>query len=131
MKFKLSVLLIILSTLSCYKIERNCLDYHTGIFEFNSVIKGDSITSRFKRTENFEIEFYNGEIDSSRIKWLSPCEFIVTKIKPISNQDKKPINIRILSTGSNSYNFEYHMVGNRKNIKRGTVKKLKDSVLLN
>ena len=51
-------------------------------------------------------------------------EFILTKINPLNNQEKKPISIKIISTDKNSYTFEYHLVGNKKNIQRGIVSKV-------
>jgi hypothetical protein len=75
------------------------------------------------RTDHLEIETYEGKIDSASIRWVNDCEFILTKLNPKSNQDKRPIQIKILSTNLDTYTFEYSMVGKSDNKKRGTIKK--------
>ena len=115
---------IALSCLSCFSPERDCESYHVGKFEFIYELNGEEIKSQFERTKNYEIETFNGKIDSASIKWINSCEWIVTKLNPKTNQDKKPISIKIISTSDNSYTFDYHLVGNKKNIKRGVVNKV-------
>ena len=72
-----------------------------------------------------EIENYEGKIDSARIRWVNDCECILTKLNPKSNQDKRPVQIKILSTQGNSYTFEYSLVGKSEKKQRGTIKKIK------
>ena len=115
----------ILFVYSCYKVRRDCKNFHTGTFEFTSVINGEIKTSSFLRTKDLEIENYEGKIDSARIRWVNDCECILTKINPKSNQDKRPVQIKILSTEGNSYTFEYSLVGKSENKQRGTIKKIK------
>jgi len=89
------------------------------------MINGDIKTSYFTRTEDLEIETYQGKIDSSRIRWVNDCECILTKLNPRSNQDKRPVQIKILSTKGNAYKFEYSLVGKSDNKHRGTINKVK------
>ena len=110
---------------SCYKVSRDCKNFHTGNFEFTSLINGEIKTSSFLRTKDLEIEKYEGKIDSASIRWVNDCECILTKINPRSNQDKRPVQIKILSTKGNSYTFEYSLVGKSENKQRGTIKKIK------
>jgi hypothetical protein len=109
---------------ACYKVERNCLNFHTGKFEFTTIMNGTLKTSHFTRTDQLEIETYEGKIDSASIRWVNDCEFILTKLNPKSNQDKRPIQIKILSTNLDTYTFEYSMVGKAHNKQRGTIKKI-------
>jgi hypothetical protein len=102
--------------------------FHTGSFSFSTVINGEIKTSYFKRTKALEIETYEGKIDSAQIRWVNDCECILTKINPVSNQDKRPVQIKILSTEGNSYTFEYSMVGKSDNKNRGTIKKIDETV---
>ncbi len=88
------------------------------------MIDGDIKTSYFTRSEDLEIETYQGKIDSARIRWVNDCECILTKINPKSNQDKRPVQIKILSTEDNRYKFEYSLVGKSDNKQRGTINKL-------
>lgn len=110
---------------SCYSVNRDCKDFHTGSFEFITLINGEIKTSFFSRTEDLEIETYEGKIDSARIRWVNDCECILTKLNPKSNQDKRPVQIKILSTKGNAYIFEYSLVGKSENKQRGTIKKIK------
>ena len=109
---------------ACYKVERNCLNFHTGEFEFSTIMNGTLKTSYFTRTDQLEIETYEGKIDSASIRWVNDCEFILTKLNPKSNQDKRPIQIKILSTNLDTYTFEYSMVGKADNKQRGIIKKI-------
>ena len=77
-----------------------------------------------KQADKLEIETYEGKIDSASIRWVNDCECILTKLNPVSNQDKRPVQIRILSTTVNTFTFEYSMVGKAENKKRGTIKKI-------
>ena len=119
---------IILSLLfiSCYSVERDCVEFRTGSFEFSTSINDSIVKSTFIRTDNYEIEEFKGVKDSSTIRWVNKCEFILTKINPKTNQERRPIRIKILRTYGNSYDFEYSQVNNPQKIKRGTVNKLSD-----
>ncbi|WP_417876014.1 hypothetical protein [Winogradskyella sediminis] len=114
MKFLLSLLLLILLT-SCYSIERDCSDFKTGTFEFSYVIDGKEHTSRFKRTEDYNIDYHEEKADSSSIRWINDCEFILKKLHPTSNSEKEAIHMKILSTTDNSYTFEYKLALKRPN----------------
>ena len=109
---------------SCYNVERNCNDFRTGSFEFTTSINDSIVKSTFIRTDKYEIEQFNGIKDSSTIRWVNECEFILTKIKPKTNQEKRPIRIKILRTYGNSYDFEYSQVSNPQKVNRGTINKL-------
>lgn len=109
---------------SCYTLERNCLPFHTGTFEFTQIIKNEMKTSTFTRDSLYEIEQFEGKIDTASIRWVNDCECILTKLNPTSNQEKRPIQIKIISTTQNSYVFEYSLVGDAKNTQRGTIQKI-------
>ena len=89
------VLFLLILMSSCYSVERSCVDFKTGVFEFSTSINDSIITSNFTRTDNYEIETFNGVKDSSIIKWVNECEFLLTKIRPKTNQEKRPIRIKI------------------------------------
>lgn len=119
---------IILSFLfiSCYNVERDCIEFRTGSFEFSTSINDSIVKSTFIRTDNYEIEQFKGVKDSSTIRWVNECEFILTKINPKTNQERRPIRIKILRTVGNSYDFEYSQVNNPQKVNRGTVNKIFD-----
>ena len=81
-------------------------------------------TSTFTRDSLYEIERFEGKIDTASIRWVNDCECILTKINPTSNQDKRPIQIKTISTQDNSYTFENSLVGDSKNTQRGTIQKI-------
>ena len=120
--------IIILSLLfiSCYNVDRDCVEFRTGSFEFSTSINDSIVKSSFIRTDNYEIEQFKGVKDSSSIRWVNECEFILTKINPKTNQERRPIRIKILRTYGNSYDFEYSQVNNPQKINRGTVNKISE-----
>lgn len=126
---KTPLLFAFLLFVSCYSVERNCTDFHKGTFQFQQIIGDQLQTSTFLRTEALEIEYFNEAIDSATIRWINPCECILTKLNPVSNQDKRPITIKIISTKENEYVFEYALVGDQKNKQRGTILKISDSLV--
>ena len=110
---------------SCYSVNRDCDDFRTGKFEFTFELNDTIQKSIFTRTLDYEIEEYNNVIDSSSISWVGNCEFILTKLSPKTNQEKRPVKIRIIRTYEDSYDFEYSSVNEPIIIKRGTVKRFK------
>ena len=123
MNYKVYYLLIIIF-FSCYPLERDCKPFHKGKFKFSHVINNEIKTSFFIRDSLYEIEFFDGRIDTAKIRWVNDCECILTKLNPKAYNEKRPIQIRILSTNQNSYNFEYSLVGDIKNKKKGKIEKI-------
>ena len=126
MKIFLSLGLLLVLCSSCYDNERNCEQFHKGTFEFKTIVGNEMLESTFVRSGNYEIETFEGRIDSASIRWINPCSCVITKLNPTSNQDKRPLAIKILSTNNNKSTFEYGLVGDIKNKQRGTVTKIND-----
>ena len=114
---KINILLIFLS--SCSFPEKDCKKFKTGNFEFKTEIDGKEYVSYFQRSDSTEIEVFNGVTDTSSVRWVSDCEFILKNINP--KKSKKSITMKILSTENDSYTFEYSIVGDDSNKKRGKV----------
>ena len=119
-------LFILLLLTSCYTVDRDCDEFRTGEFEFSYELNDTIQKSTFIRTIDYEIEEYNNAIDSSSISWVNNCEFILTKLNPKTNQEKRPVRIKIIRTYEDSYDFEYSSVNEPIVIKRGEVKRIKD-----
>ena len=119
MKKKLLYTSLLIALNSCYSVERNCLPFHTGTFKFSQIINGEIKSSTFFRDSIFEIETFENKIDTATIRWVNDCECILTKLSPVSNQEKRPIKIKIISTQDKIYKFEYSLVGDIKNTRRG------------
>ena len=94
---------------NCYKIKRECKDYKTGEFKFFYTIGGKEKSGRFVRTKKYSIDYFDGKIDSSSIRWINDCEFILKKLNPTNNSEDDAIHMKILSTTDTSYTFEYKL----------------------
>jgi hypothetical protein len=117
-----SGLLLSLLIFSCYNPERNCQDFKTGTFEYEALIGTEVLTTTFTRNDTLEIDYFNGKSDTSSIRWINNCEYIVKKINPKSMAEEKAIHMKILTTKGNEYIFEYNIVGDTKK-QKGTAKK--------
>ena len=113
-------LFILFLLTSCYNVDRNCENFKIGEFEFTYKLNDTIQRSLFTRTLDYEIEKFNNVIDSSSISWVNDCEFVLTKINPKTNQEKRPVRIKIIRTYENSYDFEYSSVNEPIIIKRGS-----------
>ena len=115
-------LLFLLFT-SCYQQERNCTDFKTGKFTSETEIDGKKYTSTFERNDSIQIETYEGKIDTFKVRWTNDCEYVIQNIHPKNRAEKKPVQMKILTTNSKSYTFEYSFVCDAKK-QRGTATKL-------
>lgn len=108
---------------SCYNIERNCSDFKTGKFEFEYEVDGVKKISNFVRNDTLEIDTFEGKVDSSSVRWINDCEFVLEKINPKNMAEKQAIHMKILSTTENSYTFEFSKLGDTQK-QKGTVTKI-------
>ena len=122
---KILLLPLLLLVNSCYEQECDCKLYRTGKFKFVQEINSEKKITVFERTENLQIEQYEGKTDSASVRWVNDCEFVLKKLHPKNMQEQKAIAMRILSTTKDSYNFEYSFVGSDKK-EIGTAIKLKN-----
>lgn len=120
------LLLLLLTSLllsSCYTAEHDYKKFKTGKFKFEYKVNGINKVTFFERNDSIEIETFEGKIDSSRIRWVNDGEYILQKLNPKNNLEKKAISMKILSTSKNSYTFEFGLVeGDKK--QRGLVEKI-------
>ena len=119
----ISILLLTFLIFSCYNPERNCQDFKTGAFEYKALIGTEVLSTTFTRNDTLEIDCFNGKSDSSSIRWINDCEYIVKKINPKNMAEEKAIHMKILTTKGNDYVFEYNIVGDTKK-QKGTAKKI-------
>lgn len=118
-KKSLYLILSLLLFTACYQPERNCQKFRNGKFTFTSILDDKEQTTTFVRNEKLEIDYYQNKIDSSSVRWVNDCEYIVKKTNPTNKAEEKSIHMKILSTTDNSYTFEYSIVGESKKV-RGT-----------
>jgi hypothetical protein len=122
---KIILLLPILLLISCYDGERNCKSFKTGKFKFEFEINGVNKTTVFERNDSIEIETFEGKTDTSTIRWVNDCEYVLQKKHPKNRAEEKAVDMKILTTTKNSYTFEFGMVGVDAK-QRGTVIKIAD-----
>ncbi|MGB8705181.1 MAG: DNA topoisomerase IV, partial [Gillisia sp.] len=88
---KLFVACLALLAASCYSPQRNCKQFHTGTFEFQSYLNGKLVSSKFIRTDSTEIDIFEGKADTSSIRWVNDCEYILKNLHPKNMKEKKPL----------------------------------------
>jgi hypothetical protein len=120
---KIILLSFLLLLVSCYHQERACTDFKTGKFQFVQEIDGVKKISKFERTENFQIETFEGKTDTASIRWVNNCELVLQKINPKNRIERKSISMKILTTKGKTYTFEYSFVGEEKK-QKGVVTKI-------
>ena len=122
---KITIIPLFLILISCYNQERNCKDFKTGKFRFDFEVNGIKKTTIFQRNESIEIETFDGKTDTSSIRWVNDCEYVLEKLHPKNLLEKKAIGMRILTTSKKTYTFEFGIVGSDKK-QKGTVAKIED-----
>ncbi len=95
----------------CYQAERRCDSFKTGTFEFKAIVGTTLETTRFVRNDSIEIDYFRGKADTSSIRWINDCEYIVKKLHPKNRSEEKAIHMKILTTEADTYQFEYNIVG--------------------
>jgi len=118
------VIIFSLLLYSCYNPERNCKDFKTGTFEFESYLNGELKKTRFVRNDTLEIDYFDNKVDSSSIRWINDCEYVLTNLNPKSMAEEKPLHMKILTTEGDTYTFEFSIVGEDKK-QKGTARKIK------
>jgi len=111
------LLIIIFSFSSCYESQRECKDFKTGTFEFEALSGTEVFKTTIIRNDSIEIDFYEGKADTSSIRWINDCEYVLKKINPKNQAEKKSILIKILTTDNSKYTFEFSEVGKTKTSK--------------
>ena len=121
---KLTLIFGIIFFVSCFDVEQNCSDFKTGTYKSEIIIDSVLYTSNFTRTTKIQIEEFDGKIDSSSVRWINDCEMIFKTINQKNLNEKKDIHLKILTTTTNSYKFEYGYVWD-------TNKRLGEAILMN
>jgi hypothetical protein len=121
---KLLLLPLCFVFIACFQPERKCSDFKTGTFEFQTYLNGELVTSKFVRNDSIEIDYFQGKSDTSSVRWLNDCEYILKNKNPKNRAERQPIHIKILTTSKDGYVFEYGVVGQSRK-ERGEVSRSK------
>ena len=111
MRLLLCTFAIIIFLSSCFEEERSCKPFKVGHFKSEITIEDSVYISTFSRTEKLQIEYFKGQIDSAKVRWINDCEVIFKTLRPKNRFEKKDIHLKILTTTDSSYTFEYSYVG--------------------
>ena len=103
--------------------ERNCSNFKNGRFSFTTEINGENKTTTFLRKDDLEVDYFEGKQDSSSVRWINECEYVLKNLNPKSKAEERSIHIKMLTTTDSSYTFEYNAIGDKKKFK-GTAYKL-------
>ena len=109
---------------SCVLPEKNCSQFKVGEFNFESKTESGIYNSRSVRNDSIEIEFFGTSIDTSKITWVSDCEYLLRKLRPKTLSEEKAISVKIINTSEKGYLFEYSFVGDKENRARGNAFKV-------
>ena len=109
---------------SCVIPEKNCSQFKIGEFNFESKTESGIYSSRSVRNDSIEIEFFGSSIDTSKITWVSECEYILRKLRPKTLSEEKAVSVKIINTSEKGYLFEYSFVGDKVNRARGNAFKV-------
>jgi len=123
MRFLLQLSLVLLCVGCFQQSERQCKNFKYGTFEYKAFINGEVQTTRFERKDSIEIDYFQEKIDTSSVRWINDCEYIVKKLNPKNMAEEKAVHIKIISSNDNSYTFEFSIVGNSAK-QRGTATKV-------
>ncbi|PWL39000.1 DNA topoisomerase IV [Flagellimonas aquimarina] len=116
--------LLLMTLFSCNEPpQRNCTNFKTGEFSFTSVVNGEEKTTTFSRTLEMEVDYFEGKQDTSSVRWINDCEYVLKNVNPKSKAEEKSIHIKILTTSDSSYTFEYNAIGDKRKFK-GTAHKI-------
>ena len=103
--------------------QRNCTDFKTGEFSFTTIVDGEEKKTTFHRTADTEVDYFEGQRDTSSIRWINDCEYVLKNKHPKNKSEEKSIHIKILTTTDSSYTFEYNAIGDKRKFK-GTAYKI-------
>lgn len=106
--------LVSLLFMACYSPQLDCKKFKTGTFEYQSYLEGEVVKTRIVRNDTLEIDYFGKTPDSSSVRWVNDCEYIVQKFHPKNDSEKQSYQIQIISTTENSYTFEFSKLGEPK-----------------
>ncbi len=118
------LLLLCLLVTACYSPERDCAKFKTGTFEFESYLNGELVKTTFVRNDTMEIDYFKDHVDTSSVRWINDCEYILKNTNPKNMAEEKPLHMKILTTDGDTYTFEFSIVGDD-NKQKGTARKVK------
>lgn len=104
--------LLTLLVTACFTPAKDCSKFKTGTFEYQTYADGELIKAKIVRNDSLEIDYYNPqEPDTSAIRWVNDCEYILRKYGAKAPGEKQSFKMRIIETEENHYTFQFSQVG--------------------
>lgn len=114
MKNFLFLLSALFSMAACYTPPANCADFKTGTFQYQTYVNGELIQAKIVRNDSLEIDYYDPQHpDTSQIRWINDCEYVLKKYKPKGTNEKRTFSMRIMETEGNTYKFLFSEIGQK------------------
>lgn len=100
---------------ACFTPPKDCTPFKTGTFEYQTFADGELIKAKIVRNDTIEIDYYNPQQpDTSAIRWVNDCEYILRKYNPQSAEEKASFKMKLIETGKDHYTFQFSQVGQTK-----------------
>lgn len=100
---------------ACFAPTKECADFKTGVFEYQTYADGELIQAKIVRNDSLEIDYYDPQQpDTSAIRWVNDCEYILKKYNPKDASEKQSFKMKIIETSGDKYTFEFSQVGQNK-----------------
>ena len=106
--------------LSCIdQPQRDCREHHTGEYWVIIEQNGQADSTLIQRSAETQIEVYKQKRDTSYVRWLNDCEFVLQMANPKNKQEEKALRFKILTTTDTTYTFEYSLVNSKNQALQG------------
>ncbi len=111
---------------ACFTPAKECSNFKTGTFEYQTYADGELIKAKIVRNDSLEIDYYDPkQPDTSAIRWVNECEYILKKYNAKEASEKQSFKMKIIETQGNTYSFEFSQVGQNK-IKEFSATRIKE-----
>lgn len=117
---------LVLLLSGCFSRSLECEKFKTGTFQYETYADGEIIQAEIVRNDSLEIDYFDkNNPDTSKIRWINNCEYVLKKYKPKDATEKQSFRMQIIETEKNSYTFQFSQLG-EKTTKEFTATRLTD-----
>lgn len=100
---------------ACFTPPKDCKQFKTGTFEYQTYADGELIKARIVRNDSIEIDYFDEKNpDTSQIRWVNDCEYILKKYNPKSADERVSFKMKIIDTEEDNYTFQFSQMGQKK-----------------
>lgn len=115
MKKIIGLLLFVFAVSACFTPPKHCERFKTGTFQYQTIANGELIEAKIVRNDSLEIDYFDvNSPDTSQIRWVNDCEYILRKYKPKRSDEKVSFRMKIIETYKDRYTFVFSQIGDSK-----------------